>query len=76
MICPYCSTEMEKGKILGDRGPLAWVPSGKKANYWSLYSDDTRLLRNQKVSLLRRTNAEAYACRNCGKLVAETEVNS
>ena len=76
MICPYCSAEMEKGKILGDRGPLAWVPSGKKAVYWTLFSDNARLLKNQKMPLLRRTNAEAYACRNCGRLVAEIEADS
>ena len=72
MVCPYCSNEMRRGKIIGERGGLVWIPYEKKISLLGFMHDaDTKKLKNQKYSFFTFSSAEAYACENCGKLIAE-----
>ena len=69
MICPYCSNEMEKARLIGARnGDLSWQPFSEKLPFFN--RADARLLKTQVVTY-SRTYAEAFVCEDCGKLITE-----
>lgn len=74
MNCPYCKTEMEEGRILGDRiiGTV-WLPSGTKAPLLGVSSINIEergglcLADSFSTSLREGCSLTAHICRACGK---------
>ena len=64
MICPYCQAEMQKGELEGDgRRGITWWPS--EAPSWD------RVIVTK--SRLTQSEAEAFYCESCRKIILNTE---
>lgn len=70
MLCPFCNDKMIKGKILGDRYKLKWMPDDEKL-ILGIWANNSITLGNQTGGLLGRPRVEAFVCRNCRKLIAD-----
>ena len=74
MRCPYCDTEMERGK-LHSRGGVYFLPDGEK--HPQFYTEREMKKHNAVylppyITLLDRPEyPTAYICRQCSKIVIE-----
>ena len=73
MKCPYCSNDMEKGK-LRSRGGMFFLPDGEKVP--KLYTE--REMKNHNAIDLppnmfdtKPEYPTAYVCRSCSKIIIE-----
>ena len=74
MMCPYCSREMEKGKLYS-RGGVFFLPEGDKL---PLFYTEHEMKKHNAVylppylTILDRPEfPTAYICRQCSKIVIE-----
>lgn len=71
MVCPFCNNEMIKGKILGDRQILKWMPDNEKL-ILGIWANNAITLKNQTGGgMSGRYQVGAFACKNCKKLIAD-----
>lgn len=63
MICPYCGQEMRRGMLTAGSWGITWWPS--EAPSWD------RVIVTK--SRLTQSEAEAYHCASCHKLILDTE---
>jgi len=66
MKCPYCSTEMTKGTIYGDRYALKWLPEDKKLFLGLWAKGGTKV---GVGGVFERPQVESYMCRSCSKMI-------
>nr|WP_122013164.1 PF20097 family protein [Maliibacterium massiliense] len=68
MQCPYCHEEMIKGRILGDRYQLKWMPKDKKL-ILGLYAHDSIAL--GYGGGMGRPEVDADYCPRCKKMLVD-----
>ena len=69
MLCPFCNSEMIKGKLLGDRYQLKWMPDNEDL-VLGIWAKKAIVLPNQ-TSGFGRPYVKAYICKNCRKLITD-----
>ena len=69
MRCPFCDEEMVKGKILGDRYALEWMPEDQKL-FLGIWARNSITLGSHRTAF-GRPYTEAFVCNKCGKLIAD-----
>ncbi|MBW6411066.1 PF20097 family protein [Clostridium weizhouense] len=72
MRCPYCSNEMIKGYIYGDRYMLKWLPEEKDL-FLGIWANGGIEL-GKREGLIGRAAVEASMCQSCNKLIIDTNV--
>ncbi len=75
MTCPWCQKEMEKGLIQSPH-EIAWLP-GEKRRFFSTraeFNDGAVTL--SRFSALRGSAVRAWLCRDCGKVIIDTDYRS
>ena len=70
MVCPFCNNEMIKGKLLGDRSKLKWVPDDDNQTF-GVWVKNAKVLANRTGGIFDRHRVDAYVCENCKKLIAD-----
>lgn len=74
MNCPYCEKEMEKGVISGDgRSGVYWKAGEKRAGFMDKLGGEGRL--NAVKYSLAVFEIDAYYCRECKKMIFDTELS-
>lgn len=73
MICPFCGSEMEKGILSGDgRSPVTWKQGDRKTGAMD------KIVGLGTVTAAKRTLAaftiESFFCRECRKMIFDTDV--
>lgn len=68
MICPYCSSIMEKGHIYGDRYRLKWLSSYNKPLLGIFLAGGESI---GKAGFFGRPRVTAYKCSVCSKLTID-----
>jgi DNA-directed RNA polymerase subunit RPC12/RpoP len=68
MICPYCSSIMEKGHIYGDRYRLKWLSAFKKPLLGIFIAGGENI---GKSGFFGRPRVTAYKCGVCSKLTID-----
>lgn len=68
MKCPYCSEEMQKGRIVSGDFRLHWLKEGERNTIWR-YSD--KGLRLGEWSWFKAAQTDAFFCEPCGKIIVD-----
>lgn len=68
MICPYCSSIMEKGHIYGDQYRLKWLSAYKKPLLGIFLAGGESI---GKARFFGRPRVTAYKCSVCSKLTID-----
>ena len=71
MKCGYCDTEMKKGYIPATRGPLLFIPEGKKRTAFNWRPKDSIKISSWPSG--SRSHAVSYYCPVC-KIVVSKEL--
>lgn len=79
MTCPFCSSDMQHGKIVADpRRKLRWLPSTAQptaTEKFLAYSQFGQLT-GVTYSMLDSAAVEADFCPNCRKMIFDTDIKN
>jgi hypothetical protein len=80
MQCPYCQTEMEMGKVLGNPAiGVSWFPFEKELPFMIQVNTKEKIREANGIELLepdlfprmKYCGVGAYACRMCKKIIID-----
>ena len=76
MTCPFCNSEMMKGKLLGNQLALSyiemkWTPDGAGVPITGLTNFDNEIILKDSSGFFGRSYTKSFVCAECRKLIVD-----